>query len=612
MEEVRNAFGDYLFLLILYVISLAGIGFFFKGKRKSFVVPAILITIAVVNPVFYKAWARLNEMMVYWRTLWMIPLLPVCAAAAAMIVEKTRKAAGKSLIVVAGSLVIILFGSFLYVHAYPPYAFGQADNSEKLPKNVVNVGQILCEMEEEPYVVADSSLSVYLRQYSGRIHSPYARSVTYGTPGQSGRDMYAALAEGDYVSLARMMANNDYSYLVTENWAEGKEQKLKAAGFELVQQVDCYGVYRNHSPRTEIRTYNDLHQVTGITFVNEKGETVNGSDGYASVEYEYDRNGKVAYEFYRDAEGVAVPDSSGRAGYRREWNYLGQLVSETCLNVEGEPAAEPFVTRKLEYDWSHWLIREAYFDKESRPMLRTDTGYASIQYVRNNEGDVIEERTYDTEGRQNIRSTGYSLVKRTFNGDHQVLTESYFDESEQPINISLGYQKRVNEYTGNGKLSLTWFYDDRGNRINCGSSFFHEFLQKISLQDHLVFISVKDEGTGALTTTLLEDLQKIGVKTDLNGKYRHSYYAVVSSGETKEEISSDREVRSEGEILGVRYSISSAGFWVGSKSSIVIDGVEYSKNVRGMNIVIYDLKENKVMKTISFDTYSSEMRVTDP
>ena len=68
----------------------------------------------------------------------------------------------------------------------------------------------------------------------------------------------------------------------------------------------------------------------------------------------------------------------------------------------------------------------------------------------------------------------------------------------------------------------------------------------------------------------------------------------------------------DGEIYGIHYSIVSAGYLVGNRSSIGIDGTEYSKNVRGMNIVVYDLKEKRVMESISFDTCSSEMRVTGP
>lgn len=40
-----------------------------------------------------------------------------------------------------------------------------------------------------------------------------------------------------------------------------------------------------------------------------------------------------------------------------------------------------------------------------------------------------------------------------------------------------------------------------------------------------------------------------------------------------------------------------------SKDSIVINGIEYSKNRRGLNFVIIDLKQQKVVKSFNVDTY---------
>ena len=110
----------------------------------------------------------------------------------------------------------------------------------------------LLEQDDYPRVVADSALSTYLRQYSGKIQSPYARSVSFGSPGELGRRIYGDLVEGNYASLAQTMANYDYEFLATEN-AEGKKKNdLKTAGFELLCQVREYGIYRVHCKKTEL------------------------------------------------------------------------------------------------------------------------------------------------------------------------------------------------------------------------------------------------------------------------------------------------------------------------------------------------------------------------
>ena len=54
--------------------------------------------------------------------------------------------------------------------------------------------------------------------------------------------------------------------------------------------------------------------------------------------------------------------------------------------------------------------------------------------------------------------------------------------------------------------------------------------------------------------------------------------------------------------------LSSAGNKAGKNSSIVINGVDYSKNVRGINIVV--IEEGSVSESIAFDTCIPEMTVT--
>ena len=91
---------------------------------------------------------------------------------------------------------------------------------------------------------------------------------------------------------------------------------------------------------------------------------------------------------------------------------------------------------------------------------------------------------------------------------------------------------------------------------------------------------------------------------------RSSFYAVISPGSVVEEIGSQTVLSHEGMVGDVPYTISSAGYQVGNTSSIVIDGVEYSKNRRGLNIVVYDNSLKQVTDAVCFDTYLQEMTVT--
>lgn len=82
-----------------------------------------------------------------------------------------------------------------------------------------------------------------------------------------------------------------------------------------------------------------------------------------------------------------------------------------------------------------------------------------------------------------------------------------------------------------------------------------------------------------------------------------SYLAVFSNGKVFEQAGYN-ELKTNGTIEKkiVTYDIISTN----SLSSIVIDGVENSKNNRGINIVVYDNKTMKIIDSVSFDIFTED------
>lgn len=121
--------------------------------------------------------------------------------------------------------------------------------------------------------------------------------------------------------------------------------------------------------------------------------------------------------------------------------------------------------------------------------------------------------------------------------------------------------------------------------------------------DYTVFLAVKDEASNALNLDILDRLQNLGLETDLTGKYRNSYYAVVSDGRAIEEIGTEKLAKT-GSFRNGRcsYEIVSAGYECGNMCSIKIYGIEYAKGGRGLNIVVYDNLCKQVVDSVCFDT----------
>lgn len=136
-----------------------------------------------------------------------------------------------------------------------------------------------------------------------------------------------------------------------------------------------------------------------------------------------------------------------------------------------------------------------------------------------------------------------------------------------------------------------------------------EYLSMLPEHDFAVFVAVKDEGTASLNEEVLQKLSAVGIKTNLQGQYRKNFYFVSGTDKNAERIS-DAKIGRSGTIRSgrVHYEIQSAGWNSGNDCSIKIDGWEWAKRQRGLNIVVYSPALRQVVDSVCFDTCAPEMR----
>lgn len=154
-------------------------------------------------------------------------------------------------------------------------------------------------------------------------------------------------------------------------------------------------------------------------------------------------------------------------------------------------------------------------------------------------------------------------------------------------------------------ILLSYSYD----YLSCESDF-NNYLDKLieNKDQYTVFISASDDASSGLTDQSVKKLQELGIQTDLSDQFRKSFYVVIDSGNNvAEKASSDKIKVKETLKDGTKYKLISSGFDSGSFSSIKINKKEYSKNKRGLNIVVYDNKFHTVIDSVNFDTYNPEI-----
>lgn len=131
----------------------------------------------------------------------------------------------------------------------------------------------------------------------------------------------------------------------------------------------------------------------------------------------------------------------------------------------------------------------------------------------------------------------------------------------------------------------------------------YDFIDVFKGNPNVVYlISAKDDASTGLTAQNKSELKAKGYAKLSEIGFRQSYVACVEAGKVVFEALSDKGVASY-EANGC--AVYSAGLDAGNKSSIKINGKEYSPNKRGLNIVVYDKATKKVLASGCFDTYSN-------
>lgn len=136
----------------------------------------------------------------------------------------------------------------------------------------------------------------------------------------------------------------------------------------------------------------------------------------------------------------------------------------------------------------------------------------------------------------------------------------------------------------------------------------HEYLEALARGKgrYAILISVKEDAGAALDEAAVEALQDLGLEASLQGQEQAGYLAVVLRGDAVAEQAGYELLTASGvldpEGRGVSYQMSSGGARSGNVSSIQLNGREYSRNEKGLNIVVYSMETGRVLDEVVFES----------
>lgn len=209
-----------------------------KARRILFVYAPILLLLLFFNPLFAKLFFALVGEEIYFRNLWLLPIIVVIAYAAVQIFGKLK---GKKAVSFAVIVVLLIAFSGRLVYRNPLYS--KAENPYHVPNAVVHVCDAIEVPEREVMAVFPRELLLYVRQYSPVVRMPYGRdALIWGANWALYKAMEAVVVELDeLVPLARE-AGCHYIVLRSGKRVAGNPQDY---GLEWFMETDGYVVYRD-------------------------------------------------------------------------------------------------------------------------------------------------------------------------------------------------------------------------------------------------------------------------------------------------------------------------------------------------------------------------------
>lgn len=132
----------------------------------------------------------------------------------------------------------------------------------------------------------------------------------------------------------------------------------------------------------------------------------------------------------------------------------------------------------------------------------------------------------------------------------------------------------------------------------------NEYFNHIGkFKDKIIVISAANDCSGHIGK--FHEKEHFGLQMHIG--YRNSYVAVVDFKRDFVYEHADKALHDCSYQVGNRYiDIISAGFDTGNLSSIVVDGVDFSKNKRGLNIVVFHYRTLAVVDSFWVDSCEDE------
>ena len=199
------------------------------------------------------------------------------------------------------------------------------------------------------------------------------------------------------------------------------------------------------------------------------------------------------------------------------------------------------------------------------------------------------------------------VIIATRNNFHHEIIEALLNNNiNNYITVSedlLNYMERL----ANQEKDMPNHQVDKNNIKSCENiykfcKYFDELIK--NKDNYLILISVKDTCGISFDEYLAQHIEEL-LKVNLYNKHWHGYVFGMYKGKIlANEISAyNKSVKAKFKADHINVELLSAPFNAGNYAKILVNGIDYSVNGIGLNIVVIDVKKNIIRNSVNFNTH---------